>query len=121
MLLALSACADPTVSDQALHRDLETGANGAEVYFHATLLSAPYRAGGHERMEVRNVAGDLLEVDHNLSLAPWAAAAKGDVVLVRGRLYIDGPGRAGVHCTHAATSLSCPYPGWIQVGQTRFS
>jgi hypothetical protein len=58
--------------------------------------------------------GDRLEVDHNVDLAQPVPAHSGDSVTVHGQLYIDAPGRQGVHCTHARTSSGCPVPGWIE-------
>jgi hypothetical protein len=85
------------------------------VTFHGKLTSDPAPVGTHEHLLVADPFGDQLEVDHNTGLAPWVPAHAGDVVIVRGQLYIDGPGRAGVHCTHARTSSGCPVPGWVEL------
>jgi hypothetical protein len=76
--------------------------------------------GTHEHLEVVTPLGDRLEVDHNMELAPWVPAHQGDTVTVTGQLYIDGPGRDGVHCTHARTSSGCPRPGWVQLQATYY-
>jgi hypothetical protein len=86
------------------------------VTFHGKLTAEPAPVGTHEHILVSDPFGDKLEVDHNTGLAPWVPAHAGDVVIVRGQLYIDGPGRAGVHCTHARTSSGCPVPGWVELG-----
>ena len=101
--------------DGAVHSALAAGQSGAEVTFHATLSGDPVEVGTHEHLSVTDPQGDQLEVDHNTGLAPWVPAHRGDTVIVRGQLYIDGPGRAGVHCTHAKTSTGCPIPGWVEL------
>lgn len=79
------------------------------------MQAEPQRVGTHEHLTVATPAGDRLEIDHNVDLAPWVPAHGGDTVTVHGQLYIDGPGRDGVHCTHARTSRGCPDPGWIEL------
>ena len=59
-------------------------------------------------------AGDLLEVDHNTTLAQSVPAHAGDALVIHGQLYIDPGPRVGVHCTHAQTSSGCPNSGWIE-------
>lgn len=100
--------------DQGLHQDIVNGTSGAEVTFDATLLTDPVESGGHERFEVKVTTGEMLEVDHNTSLAPSAPVHAGDAVIIHGQLYIDPGPRLGVHCTHAHTSSGCPNPGWIE-------
>jgi hypothetical protein len=85
------------------------------VTFHGKVRAEPAQVGTHEHLLVSDPLGDQLEVDHNTGLAPWVPAHTGDVVTVRGQLYIDSPGRAGVHCTHAETSTGCPVPGWVEL------
>jgi hypothetical protein len=85
------------------------------VTFDGTLTAEPQAVSGHEHLLVKDPFGDLLEVDHNTGLAPWVPAHTGDQVVVHGQLYIDAPGRAGVHCTHAKTSSGCPSPGWVEL------
>lgn len=114
-VLLLVACGGREApDDQALHRDITSGSNGAEVTFDGTVASAPVESGGHERFEVDVPTGDVLEVDHNTSLAQQVPLQKGDAVVVHGQLYIDPGPRYGVHCTHAHTSTGCPDPGWIE-------
>jgi hypothetical protein len=114
-VLVLVACGGrETADDQGLHNDIVNGANGAEVTFDAAILTEPVESGGHERFEVRAPTGEMLEVDHNTSLAQPVPAHKGDGVVIHGQLYIDPGPRYGVHCTHAATSGGCPNPGWIE-------
>jgi hypothetical protein len=114
-LLLIAACGERAQpDDQALHQDIVTGNSGAEVTFNAVILTEPIESGGHERFEVKDPAGDNLEVDHNTSLAQSVPAHAGDSLIIHGQLYIDPGPRAGVHCTHATTSSGCPDPGWIE-------
>jgi hypothetical protein len=106
--------------DQAVHQDIVTGANGAEVTFDATVAGNPVQSGGHERFEVTDPSGDMLEVDHNTSLATYVPAHTGDHLIIRGKLYIDPGPRYGVHCTHAHTSSGCPSPGWIELNNNYY-
>jgi hypothetical protein len=109
------ACADrPVADDSGLHSAIAAHRAGAEVTFDGTVKAGPERAGEHEHLVVVTPQGDQLEVDHNVSLAPWVPARSGDRVIVHGQLYID-PGQVGVHCTHSHTSTGCPYPGWIEL------
>ena len=115
LLLTVAACGErDQPDDQGLHQDIASGKSGAEVTFDATIVSEPTESGGHERFEVKDPAGDLLEVDHNTNLAPAVPAHTGDALIIHGQLYIDPGPRAGVHCTHATTSSGCPDPGWIE-------
>jgi len=103
-----------TPDDQALHEAIANDRVGAEVTFHAAATDNPTQAGDHERFHVRTPAGDLLEIDHNTSLAQFVPLHKGDALVIHGELYIDPGPRYGVHCTHAHTSSGCPNPGWIE-------
>jgi hypothetical protein len=114
-LTLLVACGGrDTPDDQALHNDIQNHSSGAEVTFDATLLDDPAQSGDHEVFDVRTTTGEILQVDHNTSLAHSVPAHKGDGVIIHGQLYIDPGPRYGVHCTHAQTSSGCPYPGWIE-------
>jgi hypothetical protein len=100
--------------DQALHQDIVNGTSGAEVTFDATVSNDPVESGGHERFEVKATTGEVLEIDHNTTLAPSVPIHAGDQLVIHGQLYIDPGPRIGVHCTHAHTSSGCPNPGWIE-------
>ncbi|HVS47729.1 MAG TPA: hypothetical protein VHJ99_02365 [Candidatus Dormibacteraeota bacterium] len=116
--LAVLACGGrDSPNDQTLHQDVVNNANGAEVTFDATVVNDPVESGGHERFQVKATTGEVLEVDHNTSLASPVPVHAGDKLVIHGRLYIDPGPRIGVHCTHAATSSGCPDPGWIMFGQ----
>lgn len=113
--ILLVACGGrETPDDQGLHQDIVNGSSGAEVTFDGTLAGDPVESGDHERFTVDVPTGDVLEVDHNTSLAQSVPLHKGDAVVVHGQLYIDPGPRYGVHCTHAHTSSGCPDPGWIE-------
>jgi len=114
-LLLLVACGGrASADDQGLHQDIVNSTGGVEVTFDATLVSEPVESGGHERFEVQTVTGEMLEIDHNTSLAAYVPIHTGDQIVVHGQLYIDPGPHAGVHCTHASTSSGCPDPGWIE-------
>jgi hypothetical protein len=120
-VLLLAACSGSSSSratpdDATVHRDITSGQSGVEVTFDGTLKSDPEQVGTHEHLSVTTPDGDVLEVDHNTTLAPWVPGHTGDHVIVHGRLYIDPGPRAGVHCTHSRTSSGCPQPGWVELG-----
>lgn len=115
VVLAVVSCGGrDQPDDQALHKDIAQGLSGAEVTFNASITTEPAESGGHERFDVNDASGDLLEVDHNTSLAPSIPAHVGAHLVIHGQLYIDPGPHYGVHCTHAATSSGCPNPGWIE-------
>jgi len=115
LLLLSAACGErDQPDDQALHQHIVNGQGGTEVTFDAVILTEPAESGGHERFQVKDPAADVLEVDHNTSLAAYVPAHVGDSLIIHGQLYIDPGPRAGVHCTHATTSSGCPDSGWIE-------
>jgi hypothetical protein len=122
--LALTACATSgtrdSADDQTLHKDVVNNANGAEVTFDATVLSDPATSGSHERFQVKAATGEILEVDHNTSLATYVPVHTGDHLVIHGKLYIDPGPRIGVHCTHSHTSSGCPIAGWILFSNTYY-
>jgi len=120
-LLAVVACGGrDTADDQGLHRDVLNDINGAEVTFDATVLDNPVESGGHERFHVKATTSEVLEIDHNTTLAPFVPVKRGDHLVIHGELYIDPGPRLGVHCTHAETSSGCPSPGWILLGDNYY-
>jgi hypothetical protein len=124
IVFAVAACTSSggrdAPDDQTLHQDIVSNANGAEVTFDATVLSEPVKSGAHERFQVKVPTGDVLEVDHNTSLATYVPVHPGDRVVIHGKLYIDPGPRIGVHCTHSHTSSGCPIPGWILLANTYY-
>jgi hypothetical protein len=113
-VLVLACGGRATPDDQALHQAITNDSSGTEVTFDATVTTDPVESGGHERFEVQIPTGEVLEVDHNTSLAQSVPVHSGDQVVIHGQLYIDPGPHIGVHCTHAATSSGCPDPGWIE-------
>jgi len=120
LLVVVSCGGREAPNDQALHQDIVNGSNGAEVTFDATVLNDPVESGGHERFEVKATTGEMLEVDHNTTLAPYVPIHVADLLVIHGQLYIDPGPKIGVHCTHAHTSSGCPNPGWIELGQNYY-
>ena len=121
IVFTLMACGGrETADDQGLHQDIVNSTNGAEVTFDATVLSDPVESGGHERFQVKASTGEVLEIDHNTSLAQSVPLHAGDTLVIHGQLYIDPGPKIGVHCTHAHTSSGCPNPGWIELGQNYY-
>lgn len=117
-MFVVVACGGREVpDDQGLHQDIVSGTSGAEVTFDATVSNDPVESGGHERFQVKATTGEVLEVDHNTTLAPSVPIHAGDQLIIHGQLYIDPGTRIGVHCTHAHTSSGCPNPGWIEFAQ----
>ena len=119
--LALVACGGrESTDDPGLHNDVVNNTNGAEVTFDATVVNDPVESGTHERIVVKATTGEVLEIDHNTSLAPAVPVHAGDQLVIHGQLYIDPGPHIGVHCTHAHTSSGCPNPGWIMFGSTYY-
>jgi hypothetical protein len=122
--LTLAACTTSSgrdaADDKTLHQDVVSSANGAEVTFDATVVSDPVQSGSHERFQVKATTGEVLEVDHNTSLATNVPVHAGDHLVIHGKLYIDPGPRIGVHCTHSHTSSGCPLPGWILFANTYY-
>ena len=121
LVFVVAACGGREVpDDQGLHQDIVSGTSGAEVTFDATVSNDPVESGGHERFEVKATTGEVLEIDHNTSLAPYVPTHPGDQLIIHGQLYIDPGPRVGVHCTHAHTSSGCPNPGWIELASNYY-
>ena len=119
--LMLVACGGREApDDKGLHQDILNQSAGAEVTFAATALSDPVQSGDHEQFTVRAASGEVLEIDHNTSLAQHVPLHKGDALVIHGELYIDPGPRYGVHCTHAHTSSGCPNPGWIEYNNSYY-
>jgi len=119
-LLLLACGGRESTDDQGLHQDIQSNSSGAEVTFDATVVSDPVTSGDHERFEVKTTTGEMLEVDHNTSLAQQVPVHNGDTIIIHGQLYIDPGPRYGVHCTHAHTSSGCPNPGWIEYNNSYY-
>ena len=73
--------------------------------------------GPHERFQVDLGGGVVVEVDHNLTLAPRVPVAIGATVTVHGQFEPD-PGHPVIHYTHHATGRH--EGGWIDANGTRY-
>src|SRR6266542_5313205 len=73
--------------------------------------------GRHERFRLQ-VAGQVVEVDHNLTLAPRAPVVVGTMVIVHGQFEPD-PGHPVIHYTHHATGAH--EGGWIKLDGQRYN
>jgi hypothetical protein len=115
----LAACGDQPVSNQAVSSAIAAGQT-AEVTVEghvATLLpDGNGSAGPHQRFRLDLGGGVVVEVDHNLSLAPRVPVHTGDTVTVHGEFAPD-PGHPVIHYTHHASGRH--EGGWIMLaGQT---
>jgi hypothetical protein len=114
----LAACGGASVDNAALRSALAAGQT-AEVTVQgrvvALLPDGNGSDGPHQRFDLA-VAGVVVEVDHNLTLAPRVPLRVGDAVTVHGEFAPD-PGHPVIHYTHHATGRH--EGGWIEVaGQT---
>jgi len=112
--IGLVGCGGATVDNPAFVHDLTT-AKAAEVTVQGTVTKLLPDSNGpdgpHEDFDLR-VAGDIVEIDHNLTLAPRVPVAIGDVVDIHGQFEPD-PGHPVIHYTHHATGS---HPGgWIKL------
>jgi hypothetical protein len=113
-LLWLAACGDAKVDNAGFVHDLRA-ATAAEVTVQGTvtmvLPDSNGPAGPHEDFDI-SVDGHIVEIDHNLTLAPRVPVAIGDVVAIHGQFEPD-PGNPVIHYTHHATDS---HPGgWIKL------
>ncbi|HEV7678471.1 MAG TPA: DUF3465 domain-containing protein [Candidatus Dormibacteraeota bacterium] len=117
----LAACGgDPPVDNAALSSALAAGRT-AEVTVQGrvtTLLADGHgSAGPHQRFDVELGSGVVVEIDHNLTLAPRVPLHSGDVVIVHGEFAPD-PGRPVIHYTHHSTDRH--EGGWIRLAATTY-
>jgi len=110
----LSACGGTAVDNAALRSAL-AAAQTAEVTVQGRvveLLPDSHGADGpHQRFRL-DVAGVVVEVDHNLTLAPRVPLADGATVTVHGE-FVPDPGHPVIHYTHHATGRH--EGGWIEL------
>jgi Protein of unknown function (DUF3465) len=116
----LPACGGTTVDNLALRSALRDG-RAAEVTVQGRVVALlPDGSGGegpHQRFDV-DIAGVVVEVDHNLTLAPRVPLHDGDVVTIHGEFAPD-PGHPVIHYTHHATGRH--EGGWIELAGSRYS
>jgi len=121
-LLALSAaaCGDPSVDNGAVASAI-AARSPAEVTLRGpvrTVLTDSFGADGrHQRFTVDLGGGVVVEIDHNLSLAPRVPVTAGTTVTVHGQFEPD-PGHPVIHFTHHATGRH--EGGWIDLSGTRY-
>ncbi|HZS13594.1 MAG TPA: DUF3465 domain-containing protein [Candidatus Dormibacteraeota bacterium] len=115
----LVACGEPQVDNAAVASALaaaqtvEVTAQGRVV---ALLPDGNGTDGPHQRFRLDLGNGVVVEVDHNLSLAPRVPLQVGDTVTLHGEFAPD-PGNPVIHYTHHATGRH--EGGWIMLkGQT---
>jgi hypothetical protein len=119
LALALVACGEPQVDNGAVAsaiahtQTVEVTVQGRVT----TLLSDGNGSDGpHQRFDVDLGGGVVVEVDHNLTLAPRVPLHQGDTVKLHGEFAPD-PGHPVIHYTHHATGRH--EGGWIELnGQT---
>ena len=120
LALLLTGCGDPRPDNHVLAaaaaagRPAEVTVQGQVV---AVLPDVQGPQGRHERFRLQ-VAGQVVEVDHNLSLAPRVPVVVGATVIVHGQFEPD-PGHPVIHYTHHATGAH--EGGWIKLNGQRYS
>jgi hypothetical protein len=119
LAIGLVGCGGAHVDNPGFVHDLTAG-KAAEVTVRGTvtrlLPDSEGPDGPHEVFDVR-VLGHLVEIDHNLSLAPRVPVEPGDVVEIHGQFEPD-PGHPVIHYTHHATGT---HPGgWITLDGHRY-
>jgi hypothetical protein len=119
--LVLAACGEPTVDNGALRSALAAGQT-TEVTVQGRVVQLLPDGNGadgpHQRFQLDVGAGVVVEVDHNLTLAPRVPLSVGNTVTVHGEFAPD-PGHPVIHYTHHATGRH--EGGWIELAGTTYS
>ena len=121
LLLAwlLGGCGDPQPDNHGLVAAAAAG-RAAEVTVEGRVVQVladdEDPQGRHERFLLQ-VAGLIVEVDHNLTLAPRVPVTVGATVIVHGQFEPD-PGHPVIHYTHHATGAH--EGGWIKLLGRRY-
>jgi hypothetical protein len=115
----LAGCGEPAV-DNAAVASAEAAGQTAEVTVQGRVVSLlPDGSGSdgpHQRFQLDLGGGVVVEVDHNITLAPRVPLQAGDTVRLHGEFAPD-PGHPVIHYTHHATGRH--EGGWIELnGQT---
>jgi len=115
----VAGCGDPQVDNAAVASAI-AAAQTVEVTVQGRVVELLGDGNGtdgpHQRFRVDLGSGVVVEVDHNLSLAPRVPVAVGDTVTMHGEFAPD-PGHPVIHYTHHATGRH--EGGWIMLnGQT---
>jgi len=118
----LAACGGDSAPDNAALTSALSAGQTAEVTVQGqvrTLLSDGNGTDGpHQRFRLDLGGGVVVEVDHNLSLAPRVPLHDGDSVIIHGEFAPD-PGHPVIHYTHHATGRH--EGGWIKLDGTTYS
>lgn len=119
-LLAGCGASDANPDDGAF-LDAYNAHRSQEVTVTATVVTLlPDSRGGadgpHERFDV-DVAGVVVEIDHNLDLAPRVPVQIGSTLTIHGQFEPD-PGHPVIHYTHHATGRH--EGGWIDLAGQRY-
>jgi Protein of unknown function (DUF3465) len=116
----LSACGGATVDNAELRSALAAGRT-EEVTVQGRVVELLPDGNGvdgpHQRFRL-DAGGVVVEVDHNLTLAPRVPLADGATVTVHGEFAPD-PGHPVIHYTHHATGRH--EGGWIEVNGATYS
>jgi hypothetical protein len=118
---ALVGCGEPQVDNGAVASAIaaaqttEVTAQGRVV---ALLSDSNGTDGPHQRFRLDLGGGVVVEVDHNITLAPRVPVHTGDSVTVHGEFAPD-PGHPVIHYTHHATGRH--EGGWIMLAGTTYS
>jgi hypothetical protein len=113
--LLATACGEAAVDNAALLDALHAGRTQEVTVqgpVEALLPDGHGSDGPHQRFDL-DVSGVVVEVDHNLALAPRVPLQVGETVTLHGEFAPD-PGHPIIHYTHHATGRH--EGGWIQVG-----
>ena len=116
---ALAGCGEPAV-DNAAVASAEAAGQTVEVTVQGRVVSLLPDGNGsdgpHQRFTLDLGGGVVVEVDHNITLAPRVPLRAGDTVRLHGEFAPD-PGHPVIHYTHHATGRH--EGGWIELnGQT---
>jgi hypothetical protein len=117
----LAACGEPQVDNGAVAAAIAAGRT-TEVTVQGRVLSLLSDGNGaegpHQRFRLDLGGGVVVEVDHNLTLAPRVPLRAGDTVTLHGEFAPD-PGHPVIHYTHHATGKH--EGGWITLGGQTYS
>jgi len=116
----LTGCHPARPDNQALIAALHRG-RSAEVTVQGPVVSVLPDGNGpdgpHQRFRVDLGQRVVVEVDHNLTLAPRVPVTVGSTVIIHGQFEPD-PGRPVIHYTHHPTGAH--EGGWIELSGHRY-
>lgn len=116
---ALAGCGEPAVDNAAVASAMaaeQTAEVTVQGHVVALLSDGNGSDGPHQRFRLDLGSGVVVEVDHNITLAPRVPLRVGDTVKLHGEFAPD-PGHPVIHYTHHATGRH--EGGWIELdGQT---